>query len=111
MLLQGKAAGAADDILRAFQNPNGLPAPLDQVFIRRRDNAPCRAWSWRHQLLAALHGHADARGFRHWEQVGRHVRKGEKAFNILSPCVRDVAIRLLPSSLLGQSLKVRSRLR
>jgi hypothetical protein len=45
MLLQGKAADAANDIMRAFQNPNELPAPLAQVFIRRRDKVPCRAWS------------------------------------------------------------------
>jgi hypothetical protein len=90
MLLRGKAADAANDTLRAFQNPNELPAPLAQVFIRRGDNVPCRAWSWRNQLLAALHGHADARGFRQWELVGRHVRKGDKAFYILSPCVKVV---------------------
>jgi hypothetical protein len=79
MLLQGKAADAANDIMRAFQNPNELPAPLAQVFIRRRDKVPCRAWSWRNQLLAALHGHADARGFRQWEQVGRHGRLVEQS--------------------------------
>jgi hypothetical protein len=90
MLLQGKAAEAANEILRAFQKPNSLPTPLGQVFIHRKDNVPCRAWSWRNQLLSALHGHADARGFRQWEQVGRHVKEGEKAFYILSPCMKTV---------------------
>jgi hypothetical protein len=90
MFLQGKAAQAADEILSAFQNPNTLPAPLAQVFLYRKDNVPCRSWSWRNRLLVALHGQADARGFRQWEQVGRHVRKGEKAFHILSPCLKTV---------------------
>ncbi len=90
MLLQGKAAEAANDVLRAFQNPNSLPVPLAQVFVHRKDNVPCRAWSWRNQLITALHGHPDARGFRQWEQVGRHVKKGAKAFYILSPCMKTV---------------------
>jgi hypothetical protein len=58
MLLQGKAAEAANDILRAFQNPNELPAPLAQVFIRRRDNVPCRAWSY--QAVASVLDTAEA---------------------------------------------------
>ena len=81
----GKAEEAANDILNLFQNPNDLPEPLAQVFIHRKDNVPCRSWSWRNQLLAAIHGHADARGLKQWNQVGRHVKKGERAFYILSP--------------------------
>jgi hypothetical protein len=88
MFFQGKAAEAANELFSAFQNPNSLPAPLAQVFIHRKDNVPCRSWSWRNQLLVALHGHADARGFRQGGHVRRHVRKGEKAFHILSPCVK-----------------------
>ncbi len=90
MNLYGKAAQAAQDILGAFQNPGNLPAPLAQVFIHRKDRSPCRAWSWRNQLIVALRGHSDARGFRQWQAVGRHVRKGENAFYILSPCVKRV---------------------
>jgi hypothetical protein len=90
MFLKGKAAEAANDILQAFQHPNTLPAPLAHVFIHRKECVPCRSWSWRNQLLTALHGHSDARGFRQWEQVGRHVKKGEKAFYILSPCLKTV---------------------
>jgi antirestriction protein ArdC len=58
------------------------------VFIRRKDGSPCRAWSWANQLLVALHGHSDVRGFRQWQQVSRHVRKGEKSFCILSPILK-----------------------
>ena len=81
-----KAQDAAETILRAFQSGN-LPKALAPVFIRRKDNVPCRAWSWSNQLLVALAGHADARGYRQWQEVGRHVCKGEKAFPILVPCV------------------------
>jgi hypothetical protein len=81
----GKAEEAANDILKLFQNPNDLPKPLAQVFIRRKDNVPCRAWSWRNQLLVAIHGYSDARGFNQWRLAGRYVQAGERAFYILSP--------------------------
>lgn len=90
MNLSDKAAEAATDILRAFQNPHSLPAPLATIFIWRKNSSPCRSWSWRNQLIAALHGHKDARGFRQWLEVGRCVQKGEKAFCILSPCLKKV---------------------
>jgi hypothetical protein len=81
-----QAESAAARILEAFQSAN-LPRALAPVFVRRRDNVPCRAWSWSNQLLVALAGHSDARGYRQCQEVGRRVRKGEKAFHILVPCV------------------------
>jgi hypothetical protein len=90
MKFYGKAEESAKIILDAFQHPNRLPKPLAQVFIHRKDNVPCRSWSWRNQLLVALQGHKDARGFRQWEQVGRWVKKGERASYILSPLCKTV---------------------
>ncbi len=82
-----KAESAATQILEAFQSGN-LPQALAPIFIRRKDNVPCRAWSWSNQLLAALHGTCDARGYRQWQEVGRQVKKGQKSFPILVPIVR-----------------------
>ena len=82
-----KAESAASQILEAFQTGN-LPQALAPIFIRRKDNVPCRAWSWSNQLLAALNGTSDARGYRQWQEVGRQVKKGEKSFPILVPIVR-----------------------
>jgi antirestriction protein ArdC len=90
MRFYDKAEESAKVILEAFRNPNRLPKPLAQVFIHRKDNVPCRAWSWRNQLLVALQGHKDARGFRQWEEVGRWVKKGERAFYILAPLSKKV---------------------
>lgn len=92
MQFYGKAETAAQRILDVFKN-GSLPDALAPVFIHRRDNTPCRAWSWSNQLLTALAGHSDARGFRQWEQAGRRVRKGEHAFAILGPCTRKVKVR------------------
>ena len=58
------------------------------MFVNRKDNVPCRAWSWSNQLLAAIYGQGDARGFRQWAEVGRHAKKGERSFPILVPCIR-----------------------
>ncbi len=88
MQFYGKAREAAAEILQAFKNPGSLPQPLANLFIRRRDDVPCRSWSWRNQLLVALHGYTDARGYRQWQQVGRHVKQGERAFHILAPLTK-----------------------
>jgi len=90
MILKNRAEEAANDILRAFENPNDLPKPLSKIFIHRKDRVPCRKWSWRNQLITAIRGHSDARGFRQWETVGRRVKRGEQAFRILSPLTRKV---------------------
>jgi hypothetical protein len=86
----GKAEQAANAILTAFQNPNGLPKALAPIFINRKDNVPCRSWSWSNQMIAAIHGHADARGYRQWQAIGRHVCKGQKGFEILVPLAKKV---------------------
>lgn len=88
MKFYGKAETAAKQILEAFKRPNDLPAAFAPVFINRKDNVPCRQWSWNNQLLAALAGHSDARGYRQWQSVGRNVKKGEKSFQILVPLTK-----------------------
>lgn len=90
MKYYGKAEETAEVILEAFNNPSALPKALAPIFIRRNDGAPCRKWSWRNQLIVALNGHSDARGFRQWKGVGRSVIKGEKAFQILAPVTKKV---------------------
>jgi antirestriction protein ArdC len=82
----GRAEEAANRILAAFEAGN-LPAALAPIFIKRKDNVPCRQWSWGNQLLTALSGFSDARGFRQWQAVGRCVKKGEKGFAIMVPMV------------------------
>lgn len=79
-----RAQEVADTILEAFHEGT-LPKALAPVFIHRMDNVPCRSWSWSNQLMVAIHGYADARGYRQWQEVGRHVQKGQKSFPILVP--------------------------
>jgi hypothetical protein len=90
MAFYGHAEAAAQKILRAFEDANSLPKPLAQVFIRRKDSPHCRKWSWANQLLVILNGFTDARGFRQWQEAGRCVRKGEKAFHIFGPIKKQL---------------------
>ena len=48
-------------------------------------NIPAAKWSLLNRILMNLARTSDARGFRQWQSVGRHVKKGAKAFAILAP--------------------------
>jgi hypothetical protein len=86
MRYERSAESAVNRLLIAFAS-GGVPKALAPVFIHRKDNVPCRAWSWSNQLLVALNGFSDARGYRQWQAAGRHVKKSEKAFAILVPMI------------------------
>ena len=85
MKYYGRASEVSQRIVDAFRAGN-VPKTLATVFIKR-DGAPCNGWSWSNQMLVALAGSADARGFRQWRTVKRHVSKGAKAVYILIPLV------------------------
>jgi hypothetical protein len=90
MKYYGKAETAAKTILSAFESGN-LPAALAPLFISRKDDLPCRKWSWANQLIAAMHGCSDARAFGQWLDVKRAVKKGEHARAIiLAPCTKKI---------------------
>ncbi len=90
MKMFGKAESIGQRIVQAFEHPETLPQALAPVFIHRKDDVPCRKWSWHNQLIAALCGTTDARGFRQWEAAKRKVKKGSKAIWILAPCVKKI---------------------
>lgn len=45
-------------------------------------------WSYRNQLIVALRGYSEARGYRNWLQVGRRVRKSQRAFYVVAPWLK-----------------------
>ena len=92
MKFYGKAEQVAQKILDAFKNGD-LPKALAPIFIRRRDGVPCRSWSWGNQLVCVLNGTSDARGIRQWNDTGRKVKKGSKAFDILVPLTKTVTAK------------------
>ncbi|MDL5051996.1 ArdC family protein [Oscillatoria laete-virens NRMC-F 0139] len=87
----GKAVDVAATIIEAFQSGN-LPKAMAPIFIRRKDGVPCRSWSWGNQLLCVIYGTSDARGIRQWNECGRWVKKGSKAFDILVPLLKPATV-------------------
>ena len=90
MKFYGHAQEVSQRIVEAFKHPEKLPEALAPIFIHRKDDTPCRKWSWHNQLIAALCGTTDARGFRQWDEAKRKVKKGSKAIWILAPCVKNI---------------------
>lgn len=48
-------------------------------------NIPVAQWSLVNRTPMFIAGTKDAREFRQWMEVGRHVKKGSKTFTILAP--------------------------
>jgi antirestriction protein ArdC len=46
---------------------------------------PSEQWSYLNRIIMWLNGTHDARGYRQWEEAGRHVKKGATAFHIFAP--------------------------
>ncbi len=89
---QEAAEQALSDVLGLFRDPERLPDAIAQTVIARRSgDSPMGAWSLPNQLLCILAGTADARGYRQWEEAGRHVTKGSRAVRILAPRTRKIA--------------------
>lgn len=82
-----KIKEAINTLLQMF-NEDNLPKVAMAVF---KGNAiPSDNWSFLNRILMYLNNTEDARGFNQWNQIGRYVKKGSKAFYILAPMFRKV---------------------
>ena len=78
-----RAGAELEKIVRLFSTTQ-LPDLCAKALVNAPEK-PSSKWSLGNQLLMLLAGTADARGYRQWQDVGRHVRHGSKAFYILGP--------------------------
>ncbi len=78
---------AMDTLLKMFDEEN-LEKVARAVF--RGDSIPADKWSFLNRILMYLNNTEDARGFRQWQQVGRYVKKGSRAFYIIAPLTRKI---------------------
>jgi antirestriction protein ArdC len=87
-----RAKEALQKLLHMFESGN-LPAAITRTLIKGKPGfeRPCEKWSLGNRLLMMLAGTEDARGFKQWQDVGRHVSKGAKAIYILAPQTKKVA--------------------
>ena len=76
-------------IVELFKEGN-IPKALAVATIPPQKDIPSAKWSWGNKLLQFLADTSDARRFRQWQEAGRKVNKGAKAFHILGPKARTV---------------------
>jgi antirestriction protein ArdC len=72
-----------NSILEAFKS-GSIPEAIAYSMFPLPD-LPSSKWSLLNRIAIFLSGTPDARGFRQWNDVGRHVKRGAKAIYILVP--------------------------
>jgi len=78
-----KVNEALSEIVKMFES--GTVPEAVNIVTFPNGNVPCRKWSLGNRMLLWLSRTQDARGFKQWKSVGRHVKKGAKAVWILAP--------------------------
>jgi len=78
-----KVKQALEGVLRRFESGD-IPQAIAYSTFPIYD-IPSARWSLLNRVLMFIAGTRDARGYRQWERVGRHVKKGAKSFTILAP--------------------------
>ena len=90
-----KASQEVDKIVRLFSSTQ-LPHMCAMALINAPEK-PSSKWSMGNQILMILAGTEDARGYKQWNEVGRHVRAGAKAFRILGPVLVEKPLETVGS--------------
>ncbi|MBU0569211.1 ArdC family protein, partial [Patescibacteria group bacterium] len=85
MKLSIKAQASINKVIEKFKT--GDLSPISKVArIQLDKSAPAHKWSLPNKIIAFVQAEElDCRGFRQWQQVGRHVKKGSKAVYIFRP--------------------------
>lgn len=82
---QNKVHAAVESIISMFEDGT-LPERIATTMIRAKETAaPSARWSLGNRLLMLAAKTEDARGYRQWQDAGRHVVKGARALYILAP--------------------------
>lgn len=83
---------AVDKLLAMFESGKMPEAVAFQIIRRQKGECykPSDYWSLGNQILQMSQGTDDARGYKQWLEVGRHVRKGCHAIHIMAPLTKKV---------------------
>jgi antirestriction protein ArdC len=79
-----KAKACLQKIVELFRSGN-VPKALAVATIPPQKGIPSAKWSISNRILQFLSDTSDARGYQQWQQAGRNIKKGAKAFYILGP--------------------------
>lgn len=85
---------SVDQLLEMFRTGQ-LPEKVAFSIIHRHagDVIPSDSWSIGNRVLQMLQGTSDARGFKQWQEAGRHVKKGSHAIHILAPLTFKIKVK------------------
>src|SRR3989304_1182330 len=88
-----KVKAAMDTILKIFEQDN-LEIVTRAVFTAPAGyDKPCDKWSFMNRIFMMLNETEDARGYKQWQAVGRHVKRREDggvAFHIFGPLMHKI---------------------
>ena len=84
---QERINSALNAVVDRFQNGD-IPEVIAMASFPIPD-IPAAKWSLHNRILMVLAETQDARGIKQWNEVGRKVKKGSKAFYILGPRFAD----------------------
>jgi len=91
MKLSDKAQEALDKVVEQFRSGDLSPIIEIARIERVGDTIPSDKWTLSNKVLAYVQtGSLDCRGYRQWQEVGRHVKKGSRASYILAPVLVPV---------------------
>lgn len=82
-----KVKSVISGILELFKDGSKLPQAISIIQFPIFD-FPMNKWSMLNKLTCLLTGLTDFRGYRQWQEVGRAVKRGEKATYILVPWLK-----------------------
>jgi antirestriction protein ArdC len=86
---------AVKSLIKIFESQT-FPEQIALTIIRRREDdplikMPCQKYSLGNRLIMAFIGKTELCGTYHqWQEVGRQVRKGSRAFGIYAPLTKTV---------------------
>lgn len=78
------------ELLAMFERQD-FPEQVALTIIRKKQggNLPSDKWSITNRIIMHVVGDTeDARGYKQWQSVGRQVKKGSKAFDIIAPLTK-----------------------
>lgn len=86
---------AVKSLIKIFESQT-FPEQIALTIIRRREDdplikMPCQKYSLGNRLIMAFIGKTELCGtYRQWQEVGRQVRKGARAFGIFAPLTKTI---------------------
>jgi len=81
--------GILDNLAEKLTSEEEIEGFLRENIFLMPSTVPCMKWSMGNRFLVFINGTSDARGYKQWAKVGRHVKKGSKAMYILAPIVKQ----------------------